>query len=63
VLAGHEKPCGSGTLVGVGIDGKLIQTVIPMFLDQDRGSVNHKRFITVSKVLSHFDRLLMSGNS
>jgi len=50
---------GSGTLVGVGIEGKLIQTVIPMFLDRDRGSVNHKRFIAVSKVLSDFDRLLM----
>ena len=47
---------GSGTLVGVEIDGKLIETVIPMFLDQDRGSINRKRFIAVSKVLSDFDR-------
>ena len=47
---------GSGTLVGVEIDGKLIETVIPMFLDRDWGSVNHKRFIAVSKVLSDFDR-------
>lgn len=47
---------GSGTLVGVGIDGKLIETVIPMFLDRDRGSVNHKRFVAMSEVLSDFDR-------
>jgi hypothetical protein len=47
---------GSGTLVGVEIDGKLIETVIPMFLDQDRGTANHKRFIVVAKVLSDFDR-------
>ncbi len=47
---------GSGTLVGVEIDGKLIETVLPMFLDQDRGSANHKRFIGVAKVLSDFDR-------
>ncbi len=47
---------GSGTLVGVQIDGKLIETVIPMFLDRHRGSSNHVRFIAVSKVLSDFDR-------
>jgi hypothetical protein len=47
---------GSGTVVGVQINGELKETVIPMFLDQHRGSANHRRFIAVSKVLSDFDR-------
>ncbi len=47
---------GSGTLVGVEIDGKLIEKVIPMFLDRNKGTVNHKRYIAVAKVLSDFDR-------
>jgi hypothetical protein len=47
---------GSGTLVGVQINGELKETVIPMFLDRHRGSENHQRFIVVSKVLSDFDR-------
>lgn len=47
---------GSGTVVGVQISGELKETVIPMFLDQHRGSANHQRFIAVSKVLSDFDR-------
>jgi hypothetical protein len=47
---------GSGTLVGVQIDGELKETVIPMFLDRDKGSANHRRFIAVSEVLSDFDR-------
>jgi hypothetical protein len=47
---------GSGTVVGVKIAGELKETVIPMFLDQHRGSANHQRFIAVSKVLSDFDR-------
>ncbi len=42
--------------VGVHIDGKLIETVIPMFLDRHKGSSNHKRFMAVSRVLSDFDR-------
>ncbi len=46
---------GSGTLVGVQVDGKLKETVIPMFLDRQQGSANHKRFIAVSKVLADFD--------
>lgn len=46
---------GSGTLVGVQIDGKLNETIIPMFLDRHRGSANYKRFSTVSRVLSDID--------
>lgn len=47
---------GGGTLVGVQIDGALKETVIPMFLDRNKGSANHKHFIAVSEVLSDFDR-------
>jgi hypothetical protein len=47
---------GSGTLVGVQVGGELKEMVIPMFLDRQQGSANHKRFIAVSKVLADFDR-------
>jgi len=46
---------GSGTLVGIQINGELIETVIPMFLDRNRGSEDHERFLGVSEVLSGFD--------
>ncbi len=46
---------GEGTLVGVQIDGKLKETVIPMFLDKNRGTRNHKRFLAISEVLANFD--------
>ncbi len=46
---------GSGTLVGIQIDGKLKETVIPMFLDKNRGTRNHKRFLAVSEILANFD--------
>ena len=46
---------GSGTLVGTQIDGKLKETVIPMFGDKNRGTRNHKRFLAVSRILADFD--------
>ena len=46
---------GSGTLVGLRINGELKETVIPLFLDRNRGSENHKRFIAVSEILSDYD--------
>ncbi len=46
---------GSGTLVGIQIDGKLKETVIPMFLDKNRETRNHKRFLAVSEMLANFD--------
>ena len=46
---------GSGTLVGIQIDDKFNETVIPMFLDKQQGTRNHKRFLAVSKILSEFD--------
>jgi hypothetical protein len=47
---------GSGTLVGIQIDGAVKETVIPMFLDRNMGSANHKRFLAVSDLLSYSDR-------
>ncbi len=46
---------GNGTLVGIQIDSKLKETVIPMFLDKNRGTRNHKRFLAVSDILANFD--------
>ncbi|MFQ5846091.1 MAG: hypothetical protein ACE5IQ_00280 [Candidatus Methylomirabilales bacterium] len=46
---------GSGTLVGIQIDGKLKETVIPMFSDKNKGTRNHKRFLAVSTILANFD--------
>ena len=46
---------GSGTLIGTQIDGTLRETVIPMFRDNDRGTRNHKRFLTVSEILADFN--------
>ena len=46
---------GEGTLVGSQIDGQLKQSVIPMFLEKNLGSENHKRFLAVSKILADFD--------
>lgn len=45
---------GSGTVIGVQIDGKLKETVIPMFLDKNQGTRNHKRFLSVSAILADF---------
>lgn len=46
---------GSGTLVGLRVNGELKETVIPLFLDRNQGSQNHKRFIAVSEILSDYD--------
>lgn len=50
---------GSGTVAGVGIDGKVTKTVIPMFLREgekdNKGSENHERFLAVDAILGHFD--------
>ena len=46
---------GSGTLVGTQINGQLKETVIPMFLDKQQGTQNHKRFLAVSEILADFD--------
>jgi hypothetical protein len=46
---------GSGTRVVVRIDGKERETVIPVFMDNDKGSRNYRRFMAVSKILDGFD--------
>lgn len=46
---------GEGTVVGTQIDGKTKETVIPMFLDENKGTRNHKRFLAVSEILADFD--------
>jgi hypothetical protein len=50
---------GGGTVAGVEVDGKLTETVIPMFLHEgkkdNKGSENHKRFLSVDKILGKFD--------
>lgn len=47
---------GSGTRVVVRINGKQKETIIPMFMDKERGTANHKRFMAVSKILDGFDK-------
>ena len=46
---------GSGILVGIQINGKIKEKVIPMFLERNQGTANHKRFLAVSEILSDFD--------
>ena len=46
---------GSGTRVVVQINGQQKETVIPMFMDANKGTANHKRFLAVSKILNGFD--------
>ena len=46
---------GEGIVVGTQIDGKTKETVIPMFLEENRGTRNHRRFLAVSEILADFD--------
>jgi hypothetical protein len=46
---------GGGTRVVVQINGLRKETVIPMFMDRDKGTINYNRFLAVSKVLDGFD--------
>jgi hypothetical protein len=46
---------GSGTRVVVQINGRQKKTIIPMFMDSDKGTINYKRFLAVSKILDGFD--------
>jgi hypothetical protein len=47
---------GGGTRVVVQINGQQKETVIPMFGDREKGTLNHKRFLAVSKILGGFDK-------
>ncbi len=50
---------GSGIVVGVEVEGKLKETIVPMFLHPEepnnQGSENHRRFLAVQKALGSFD--------
>jgi hypothetical protein len=47
---------GGGTRVVIQIKGQQKEIVIPMFMDREKGTLNHKRFLAVSQVLGGFDR-------
>ena len=47
---------GGGTRVVTQIKGRQKEIIIPIFMDQDKGTLNHKRFLAVSKVLGGFDK-------
>jgi hypothetical protein len=47
---------GNGTRVAIQTEGRLTETVIPIFPDAERGTMNHERFLAVSEVLGEFDR-------
>jgi hypothetical protein len=47
---------GSGTRVVIQTKGQQKEIVIPMFMDREKGTLNHKRFLAVSEVLGGFDK-------
>ena len=47
---------GSGTRVVIRTKGLQKEIVIPMFIDREKGTLNHKRFLAVSEVLGGFDK-------
>jgi hypothetical protein len=47
---------GGGTRVVIQIKGHQKEIVIPMFMDREKGTLNHKRFLAASEVLGGFDK-------
>jgi len=47
---------GDGTRVVIRKDGQEHEIIIPMFTDREQGTMNHKRFLAVSKILGGFDK-------
>jgi hypothetical protein len=47
---------GSGTRVVIQTKGQQKEIVIPMFMDREKGTLNHKRFLAVSEILGGFDK-------
>jgi len=45
-----------GTRIVIQTKGQKKEIVIPMFMDRDKGTLNHKRFLAVSEVLDGFDQ-------
>lgn len=46
---------GEGTRVVIRRNGRQEEIVIPMFMDGEKGTANHKRFLAVSEILGGFD--------
>jgi hypothetical protein len=47
---------GGGTRILIQTKGQQKEIVIPMFMDREKGTLNHKRFLAVSKILGGFDK-------
>ena len=47
---------GSGTRVVIQTKGQQKEIVIPMFMDREKGTSNHRRFLAVSEILGGFDK-------
>ena len=47
---------GGGTRVVIRIKGQQKEIVIPLFMDREKGTSNHKRFLAVSEILGGFDK-------
>jgi hypothetical protein len=47
---------GSGILVVIKTKGQEKEIIIPMFMDREKGTLNHKRFLAVSEILGGFDK-------
>lgn len=47
---------GSGTRVVIQTKGQQKEIIIPMFVDREKGTSNHKRFLAVSAILGGFDK-------
>ena len=47
---------GSGTRVVIQTKGQQKEIVIPMFMDSEKGTLNYKRYLAVSEILSGFDK-------
>lgn len=47
---------GGGTRIVIRIKGQQKGIVIPMFMDREKGTSNHERFLAVSEILGGFDK-------
>jgi hypothetical protein len=47
---------GGGTRIVIQTKGRKKEIIVPMFMDRERGTLNHKRFLAVSEVLNGFDK-------
>lgn len=47
---------GGGVIVGVQIDGIVTTKTIPMFIEGQEGSQNHRRYLAVRKIMADYER-------